>query len=220
MQSFIERHVQLRAVQDELDPDALRSRVMANPPTERPKVYATVRRVAREMVAARTMTGWAFVQEHYAYITKRVSFQAQSSGLDEADLLQGTILRIAERHFRFDATEGTAKTWIFWQVRRVATDQTRTRGFGREVYCSMSPDEPDVLGMMSDHDSDRHIEAAAEAALLLNNATAAEAAAIQSKVEGWDPEEIEARLGIGAPGRNRRIARFRAKLRGEEKSHV
>lgn len=159
----------------------------------------------------KTAAAWAFVMDQYANIERYARARARKSNIDADELVSATVLTCVERFEHFDPRAGCADAWVYWQVRRCATKETRSRGYGRMKLCAGTTDDdgmPDVLVFARSSIGPSAMEAAVDARTLLALATDKERAAIVSKAEDWNGDEVREALGVGMPGRNQRIYRF------------
>jgi len=153
---------------------------------------------------------WAFAMAHYDTIKRYAEGLALKSGTDADELAQAATEVIVSSFTDYKPDKGSPETWIYWQVRRCATNETRARGYGKVISCGMNPAEPDPLQYReATWGSVRVIEAGVDARAAYEAATPEEQEALDSRVEGWTGDEVRDGLGIGITARNKRIERLR-----------
>lgn len=147
---------------------------------------------------------WSWIMAHREDVDRIVGRFARESGMDRDDLRSSTVLRLVEKHGRFDPDLGTAQTWIYWTTREVATRARR-----RVIpIADLDLDELSVSARV-----DEQIDARRAARIILAEANESQIGAVESVVEGWSADEVQDRLGCSLPTRNARVYRLRDRLR-------
>lgn len=74
-----------------------------------------------------TSLAWAWVLQR-ATMIRGIAFRvAQGTGVDADDLHGDLLLRLVERHDKFDPALSKASTWIWWQARAVKKELVNAR---------------------------------------------------------------------------------------------
>lgn len=147
---------------------------------------------------------WTWVMEHRVAIDRIVARVARSAPTSAEDLRSATILRLVEKHARFDPDRGSPETWIYWTAREVATRSSR-----RVIPLA----DYDVEQVPRQVQIDQRLDAIRMVEILNREANPGQLAAAESIAEGWTKEEVEERLGCSLATRNARVYRLRDRLR-------
>lgn len=153
---------------------------------------------------SRTALAWTWVIEQRDDVDRIVARVARATRTSAEDLRSATILRLVEKHERFDPTRGTAATWIYWTAREVAT-RTNRKVIPLADY--------DVEQVSRPEATDARIDALRMIELVQREANDGQIAAAESIAEGWSADEVRERLGCSLATRNARVYRLRDRLR-------
>jgi RNA polymerase sigma factor (sigma-70 family) len=147
---------------------------------------------------------WAWVLQNAALIKNTALKEARKSALEFEDIHSALMIRVVEKLKNFDADKGTAKTWLYWQVRAVCSDLRSSEKRNSHALIEIEPkDSSNPQGRM---------HAAAEIAIIRPLATEGEWDSVFAKFEGLSGKETEARLGITAFSSRKRVLRFANKV--------
>jgi len=150
-------------------------------------------------------SAWAWVLHHRADVERITARVARGfRGLDPDDLRSAVVLRLVEKHDRFDPARGSPASWIYWTAREVATSTRRG---------AIPSADLDVETMCESIPIDARIDARRTLARVQREANAGQIAAVESVAEGWSGDEVRDRLGCSLATRNARVYRLRDRLR-------
>lgn len=153
---------------------------------------------------SREALAWAWVMTNRENVDRIVARVSRSTGASFEDLRSATILRLVEKHHRFDSDLGAPPTWIYWTAREVAT-----RSHRKVIPIA----DFDVEQVSRGENTDERIDARRMIDFVRREANEGQMAAAESIAEGWSREEVEDRLGCSLATRNARVYRLRQRLR-------
>lgn len=144
---------------------------------------------------------WAWVLSNYTTIERISSRFARSHRLDLDDLRQSIVLRLVERHDRYDPAISSASTWTWWTAREVST--SLVRGSFRLVASGADLEERPV-----DDEGFERVERASTVRAILARCSPAQRDAVTSVLDDLSRDEIVDRLGVSPETRNARLYRI------------
>jgi DNA-directed RNA polymerase specialized sigma24 family protein len=176
------------------------------------------------MQPATTPEAAAYIQAHWDLLTAYSrSTRFRPHFVDPDDFRADLVEIVLTKHHTFRHSDDQGKqecphcgrrgcsTWLGWRARGVGTHHLRRRDAEQAVLDVWAPAEE--AAVLPAHDgSPARIHARAQVQQLLDRATPEHRAALVSKLEEWDGDDVWAALGISLGGRNYRLTRLRATL--------
>lgn len=128
--------------------------------------------------------------------------------VDREDFEQELAMAVAYSYPRFRPEQGTAKAWIRWQARALAAAYRRRNDPAEHalVIAESEDGEPlELLAAIPDLDADRHVEAHAEVAQLLRDASEKQLRAAEMVIRDLTGPEIREEYGCTRQTRNHHL---------------
>lgn len=150
-----------------------------------------------------TALAWTWILENRSAIDRISAKHASRLRLDPDDVRSATIVRLVEKHARFDPNCGTPATWIYWTVREVAQSIRRS---------TIPSDEHDVELVPTSPHMDETIDNRRMIEFAIASSNSGQMDAARSIAEGWSKEEVSDRLGLTLATRNARVYRLRDRI--------
>lgn len=147
---------------------------------------------------------WAWVLGNHSLIRATTWKETKRTPFEYEDIRSALIIRIVEKFKCFDPSKGTAKTWLYWQVKAVSSGMKVSHKRNNHELI-----EADVADPRNTYSS---IVASAELLFIKPLATKAEWEAVFAKAEGLTEKETQERLGVTPFSARKRVARLANKI--------
>jgi len=168
--------------------------------------------IIRKPKAQPTAAAWAFVLDHAEMLEKyALSLRFRDEWMDPEDFLHDLICNTVNGYRHFDASKGTAKTWLGWRARLTCVQRRRKRD--RIVREKELADIPYVHGASGVQQPLELMEQAVMVQQILAKATPAEKAACLTLLNGVPSRDVHAVLGVTTQARDHRIKKLGQRIR-------